>query len=95
VTDLAELVNTLSLLKTQGRRPAPSAYFDLIKLANQYEIFRTLPIYQGSEPSATIPRESLGWDLTSAALEDAKRGNVELPSDTYDLVANVSLLPKT
>lgn len=87
---LAELVNTLSLLKEQSRRPAPSAYFDLIKLANQYETFRTVPIYQGAEPSSAIPRESLGWDLTYAALKDAEEGNVEIPPDAYDLVANVS-----
>lgn len=87
---LAELVNTLSLLKEQSRRPAPSAYLDLVRLASQFDIFRSLPIQQGSVPSQHTPRESIGWSLASAALADAKAGNVALPPDTYDLIASVS-----
>jgi hypothetical protein len=92
VAQLTELVNTLSLLKEQSRRPAPSAYFDLIQLASQFDNFRSAPIQQGAKPSTSIPHESLGWSLTSAALADAEAGNVELPPDVYDVVASVSLL---
>jgi hypothetical protein len=92
VAQLTELVNTLSLLKEQSRRPAPSAYFDLIQLASQFDNFRSAPIQQGAKPSTSIPHESLGWSLTSAALADAEAGNVGLPPDVYDVVASVSLL---
>jgi len=90
VAQLAELVDTLSALKDQSRRPASSAYLDLIQLASQFDTFRSLPIQQGSEPSLQIPRESLGWSLAAAALADAAAGNVELPPDTYDVIASVS-----
>jgi len=93
VAELAELVNTLSSLKEQSRKPTPSAYLDLIQLASQFDSFRNLPIQQGSEPSLQIPHESLGWTLTAAALADAAAGNVELPPDTYDVIASVSTSP--
>jgi hypothetical protein len=87
---LAELLNTLSLLKDQSRRPTPSAYRDLIQFASQYDTFRSVPVYQGTSPSRQTPRESLGWDIASAALEDAERGQVELSPEAYDLIASVS-----
>jgi len=92
VAQLTELVNTLSLLKEQSRRPAPSAYFDLIQLASNFDNFRSAPIQQGAKPSTNIPHESLAWSLTSAALADAEAGGVELPLDVYDVIAGVSVL---
>jgi hypothetical protein len=90
VTDeLSELVDTLRSLKEQSRRPAPTAYRDLIESASRFETHRLQPPYQGDEPSNVIPHESLGWDITRAALTDAKAGGIELSEDVYDIVASV------
>jgi hypothetical protein len=91
VTDkLSDLVETLTTLKEQSRRPAETAYVDLVGLASKLEGFRSISPYQGDEPSGMIPHESLAWDLTVAALADAKAGGIELPHEAYDAVASVS-----
>jgi hypothetical protein len=86
---LSELVETLKVLKDQSRRPAETAYNELVGLASKLEAFRSIPPYQGDETSGLIPHESLAWDITKAALADARAGGIELSREAYDAVANV------
>nr|XP_019012989.1 uncharacterized protein I206_02486 [Kwoniella pini CBS 10737]OCF51770.1 hypothetical protein I206_02486 [Kwoniella pini CBS 10737] len=66
---LSHLLERLSTLKAENRRPKPEAYVEILKAAGDFSLSRSIP---GDES------ENLGWHVAQAAWEDARAGNVDL-----------------
>lgn len=87
---LHELLDTLTSLRNGERRPTASAYGDLVRLASEHQFRRAMPILQGSLPAPNFPKESIGWDIAVAALDDAAKGDVSLAESDYESLMTLS-----
>ncbi|WWC70994.1 uncharacterized protein I206_104947 [Kwoniella pini CBS 10737] len=78
---LSHLLERLSTLKAENRRPKPEAYVEILKAAGDFSLSRSIP---GDES------ENLGWHVAQAAWEDARAGNVDLGEEGMEAFLRLS-----
>ncbi|WWC62831.1 uncharacterized protein I303_105429 [Kwoniella dejecticola CBS 10117] len=78
---LSHLLNRLSQLRADSRRPRPEAYIAILQAAGDFSLSRTV---QGDES------DNLGWHVAQAAWEDAKAGQVDLGEEGMEALLRLS-----
>nr|XP_018262115.1 uncharacterized protein I303_05130 [Kwoniella dejecticola CBS 10117]OBR84273.1 hypothetical protein I303_05130 [Kwoniella dejecticola CBS 10117] len=80
---LSHLLNRLSQLRADSRRPRPEAYIAILQAAGDFSLSRTV---QGDES------DNLGWHVAQAAWEDAKAGQVDLGEEGMEALLRFTVM---
>jgi hypothetical protein len=82
---LTQLIQTLALLKAEGKKPTAVAYNALMRAAADYANRR------GNNLEAGDKSKTIGFEIAMAAYRDAEAGGIDLGTEAVDNLFRVSV----